>query len=101
MSETIRREVHDFVDMGSLPDSHEADEAHVARLEIALMKISPPVSEEEAVLLAAAFGPDECFGLAWTLVHLIESAPRGAPIHRIPISDNQWIRLLRERAGRS
>jgi hypothetical protein len=97
----VRNEVTEFLALGPLPPSRSADETHLTRLTEALMRISAPVSEEEAILLASAFGPDECFGLAWTLIHLIESAPGGAPLDRIPMIDNEWIRLLRERAGRA
>lgn len=100
MTQRVRPEVIEFLALGPLPTSRDADEAHLTRLTETLARIAAPVSEEEAVLLAASFGPDECFGLSWTLIHLIESAPGGAPIGRIPASDNEWIQLLRERSGR-
>lgn len=101
MSETIRDEVAALLAIAPLPASQHADTEHLERLTDLLMKISPPVSREEATRLVAAFGPDECFGLAWTLIHLIESAPGGAPLDAIPESDNEWLVLLRERKGRS
>jgi hypothetical protein len=97
----VRNEVTEFLALGPLPPSRSADERHLTRLTEALMRISIPISKQEAVLLASAFGPDECFGLAWTLIHLIESAPGGAPLDQIPETNNEWIRLLRERAGRA
>jgi hypothetical protein len=101
MSERIRDEVASFLAIAPLPASRNADQDHLERLTELLTKISPPVSREEAIRLAAAFGPDECFGLAWTLIHLIESAPGGPPMDGIPDSDNEWILLLRERQGRT
>lgn len=101
MTPRVRDEVAEFLALGPLPPSHAADEAHLTRLTDTLMKITMPLSTDEAVLLAATFGPDECFGLAWTLVHLIESVPGGAPLNRIPESDNDWVQLLRERAARA
>ena len=101
MSEPIRDEVASFLAIAPLPPSRQADQEHLERLTELLMKISSPVSKEEAIRLATAFGPDECFGLAWTLIHLIESAPDGAPLDVIPESDNEWIMLLRERQDRS
>jgi hypothetical protein len=101
MSEPIRGEVAAFLEIAPLPPSRHADQAQLERLTELLMKISSPVSKEEAIRLATAFGPDECFGLAWTLIHLIESAPGGAPLDAIPESDNEWVLLLRERRGRS
>jgi hypothetical protein len=99
VSTSVRKEVADFLALGPLPRSQNAEPAHVERLGEALSKISMPVSDDEAAILASAFGPDECFGLAWTLVHLIESAPEGAPLARIPQSENEWVELLRERAA--
>lgn len=101
MSEPIRDEVASFLAIAPLPASKHADQEHLERLTDLLMKIEAPVSREEAIRLATAFGPDECFGLAWTLIHLIETAPGGAPLDVIPESDNEWILLLQERHGRS
>ncbi|MDR0966935.1 MAG: hypothetical protein LBM75_10655 [Myxococcales bacterium] len=100
MSDSIRADVAAFMALAPLPASEEANQEHLERLTEALMKISFPVSRNEAIFLATAFGPDDCFGLAWTLVHLIESAPGGAPLDVIPESENEWIRLLRERQTR-
>ena len=44
------------------------------------------------------FGPDDCFGLAWTLLHLIETAP-GWPVESALVDlESKWIDRLRERA---
>lgn len=101
MSESIRPEVEAFLAVAPLPASRDADQENLERLTDLLVKISSPVSREEAIRLATAFGPDECFGLAWTLIHLIESAPGGAPLDAIPASNNEWVVLLRERRGRT
>jgi hypothetical protein len=55
------------------------------------------VSGEEAGALARLFGPDDCFGLAWTLVHLIESAPEY--LDHLPVHENEWISRLRATAN--
>jgi hypothetical protein len=88
----VRPEVEAFVALGPLPP-YSVDvpliDIHQERLE----KITGPVSDEEAELLVGMFGPDDCFGLAWTLVHLIETAPGGCPIKERPTSsDNEWVR---------
>lgn len=72
----LRPEVARLLDMGPLPDSATAA-TDSTRLEDyqRLDGIRKPVSDEEAWALAALFGPDDCFGLAWSVVHLIESAP--------------------------
>ena len=40
---------------------------------------------------------DDCFGLAWTLLHLIETAPEA--IDRLPAGQNEWIDRIRDTAG--
>ena len=37
--------------------------------------VKPPVTDEEAEELVECFGPDDCFSLAWSLVHLVETSP--------------------------
>jgi hypothetical protein len=96
-----RPEVSAFLGLGPLPDSRVAEVEHVETLGAALGKITPPVSRDEAIELATAFGPDDCFGLAWSLVHLIESAPGGPPLDAIPQSNNEWIVTMRQRSARS
>lgn len=97
---TIRNAVSDLVALGPLPDEN-ADEAVIARHQVCLGKISRPVSDEEAALLIGLFGPDECYGLAWTLLHLIESAPGGVPMSSPPTEDaNEWRRRLWARSHR-
>jgi hypothetical protein len=91
---TIRQVVDDFVRLGPLPDS-SAPEETIARHQSLLMRITRPVTDEEAAALISCFGPDECYGLAWTLLHLVESAPGGIPIkERPPETANEWVRRL-------
>ena len=40
-----------------------------------MRELSQPATEEEARALITLFGEDSLFGLAWALVHMIESAP--------------------------
>jgi hypothetical protein len=63
-----------------------------------LSKVETPVTDEEARALVKLFGPDDCFGLAWTLLHLIETAP-GWPIESaIDGLEGEWMDRIRERA---
>lgn len=95
---SIRIVVADFVRMGRLPDSR-ATAAVIGAHQESLKKIDAPISDEEATLLANGFGPDDCYGLAWTLLHLIETAPGGCPVKVEPCeSDNEWIRRLWHRS---
>jgi hypothetical protein len=95
-----RETVAAFVELGPLPDS-AAPEEQIALHEELLKKIEAPVTDEEAALLLSCFGPDDCYGLAWTLLHLIESAPGGVRLlSEPPSSANEWIRRLWARANR-
>jgi hypothetical protein len=96
----IRKEVQEMVSLGPLPDEN-ADVEIIARHSAALEKIVKPVSDDEAMQLIDMFGNDDCFGLAWTLLHIIETASHGAPLTHQPKSDaNEWLRLLWDRAHR-
>lgn len=98
----MRGEIEELVRMGPLPASDEAVE-DVLRLEEfqrLIQGIEEPPTSEKVRALATLFGPDECFGLAWALVHLIESHPAWPQLDLLPNSSNPWIELLRDRAAR-
>jgi hypothetical protein len=94
----IRQAVADFLATGPLPDEDQPVEA-IARAERLLGRIEAPVTVEEAMALLAGFGTDNCYGLAWTLLHLIETAP-GALTAGYPAgAENDWVQLLRRRVA--
>lgn len=93
----MRPEVIAFLNLGPLP-SEEADEATIERAETALHSIAPPLDDDEAEALMRCFGKDECFGLAWTLVHLIETSPTACPRPLLSRADNAWLHLLNARS---
>jgi hypothetical protein len=98
---TIRKEVRDLVALGPLPDSDTAEMDQMQRLQDAIERISAPVTREEAKALLTVFGSDECYGLAWAVLHLIETTPGGIPIEKLPAeTDNEWIRRLWARSHR-
>lgn len=96
----MRKEVQELVRMGPLPDCDTAYEEQLKVYENLLSRVSPPISDEEARSFVRLFGPDECYGLAWTLLHLIESAP-GWPLQDcFKDKSNEWTERLRLRAER-
>lgn len=97
---TIRSEVAELVALGPLPSSLEASEADLDRRAAMLARIPTPLSHEEAVALLGCFGPDDAFGLAWTLLHLVETAPGTLLQREPPESANEWLRRLWARAYR-
>ncbi|MBO8184785.1 hypothetical protein [Streptomyces spirodelae] len=93
---TIRRAVQELLDAGPLP-SEEASEEEIASAQHLLEQIAKPVSGEEAQALTAAFGSDDCYGLSWTLLHLIETAPSAHNANYSQNTDNPWVELLNSR----
>ncbi|MFD5620027.1 hypothetical protein [Streptomyces yangpuensis] len=75
----MRTEVQIFVADGPLPD-WDSTEDEIDRRCLQLDAITRPVTTQEAHALASCFGPDDCYGVGWTLVHLIETAPGPLPV---------------------
>jgi hypothetical protein len=97
----MSKEVQELVNMGPLPDCETVAEEQLKMYESLLRRVTPPVSNDEARSLVRLFGPDDCYGLAWTLLHLIESAP-GWPLHDcLKDTRNEGTERLRLRAERS
>jgi hypothetical protein len=96
----MREEVRALVALGRFPAEHDAIPATVERHERALKAIARPVNDEEARALLNVFGPDDSFGLAWSLLHLIETAP-GWPL-RDAVADASplWAEELKMRCVR-
>lgn len=97
---SVRDVVEDFVRQGPLPDWSASEEV-IALRERQLRAIARPVTDEEAERLVGCFGPDDCYGLAWTLLHLIETAP-GARVVKVEPDPgaNEWVRGLWARGHR-
>jgi len=97
----IRPEVQQLVDLGPFPAEKDAEEEDLRLRGALLDKIARPVTREEALALLTRFGPDDAFGGAWSLLHLIETAPGGILITSKPAdSENEWIRRLWARSHR-
>lgn len=99
----MRACVSKLVDLGPLPDEEAADVTRLQAFEAALAQVERPVTGEEALALLSIFPPDEssCFGLAWSVLHLVETAP-GWPLAQARLhAANPWVRALLERAARA
>lgn len=95
----MRDEVRALLALGPLPTEEGAVPANVARYECALKAVARPVSDEEARGLVKVFGGDDCFGLAWSLLHLIETAPNWPLQEAIRQAHPTWAEELRRRCG--
>jgi hypothetical protein len=91
----MRRAVAKLAKMGTLP-SEEAPVAVIQVYEDLLLSITQPVTDGEAKLLITLFGSDEAYGLAWYLLHLIESAPSWPIEECLQDESNEWIRRLKK-----
>lgn len=94
----VRQEINTLYTLGPLPSEHDANPELIRKYEDLYRAIIRPITDEEARLLVKLFGSDGCFGLASSLIHLIETAP-GWPLKDcLNNLDNEWIIVLRNRS---
>src|SRR4051812_34941462 len=96
---SIRPEVQRLVDLGPFPASSDLEPEEVDHRLSLINQIARPVTQEEATALLTCFGPDDLFGVAWELLHLIETVPGDAPPNTKPDdSANEWVRRIWDRS---
>jgi hypothetical protein len=95
----MRPAVTQLVGKGRLPSSNSAIPV-IREWQEALEKIERPVSDSEAAALLGLFptNDDECYGIAWTLLHLVESAPNWPLQDCLQDRTNPWVARLRQAA---
>jgi len=97
---SIRTEVNELEKMGALPSESEAEVDQLKRIEELYRAIVRPITDNEARVLIELLGPDLCFGLTWSFMHLVETAP-GWPLKDcLEQLNNEWKLELRDRALR-
>ena len=98
----VRASVDALAGLGRMPTDAQAEaepdladrwEAVVGELHAAR-----DVTDDEAAALVQLFPEDDSdsYGVAWTLVHVIESAP-GWPVPALAQADGPWADVLRQR----
>jgi hypothetical protein len=96
----VRAEIEALNFLGPLPSEKTTDAEHLRKYGELIRAIDRPVTDEEARVLIELFGPDGCFGLASSIMHLIETAP-GWPLEDcLHDPNNEWKVELRDRAVR-
>jgi hypothetical protein len=85
--------------LGRLPCSSSPDIEIIEKFQSLLTQVRKPVSDDDARILVQLFGPDDCFGLAWTLLHLIETS-YGWPLQDCLKGSSEWVKLLGQRVNR-
>jgi hypothetical protein len=100
----VRKEVAELLKMGPPPSSDEVIRSKsvdlVEKYEQLLSSIEKPVTDEEAKALTGVFGDDDFFGMCWTLVHLIETAPSWPIEDSLANVRNEWVQRLKDRSAR-
>jgi hypothetical protein len=93
----MRQSVNELIKMGSLPSEESYDIDFIQKYQNILHNIQPPLSNEEATKLITFFGNNESYGLAWSLLHLIESSADFSVDKQLLENGNPWIQLLIKR----
>ncbi len=98
----VRKAVEELLKLGPPPSEQEVIGAKLISLveeyERLISEIEEPVTDEEAKALVGLFGQDNFFGMNWTLVHLIETAPNWPGAEDLEPVENEWVKMLRDRA---
>ena len=92
-----------IVSMGQMPaDAPDVDPVVLTAWTLALAALDGPLTDEEAIALLPCLPPDDgtVFGLAWALLHAIESAPYGTALISELDDRSWWVNLLKQRAIR-
>ncbi|CAM3666859.1 MULTISPECIES: hypothetical protein [Yersinia] len=95
----MQKSVIELVKMGKLPSEDCSDITLIEKYQNVIDSIIEPVSDDDACELVSIFGEDECYGLGWTLLHKIETAPNWPIKSALSNIENEWIMKLKERAG--
>jgi hypothetical protein len=95
----IRPEILELAGLGPFPASQNVNLDLIKKQEELLRGIKPPITADEVMQLVKLFGPDDYYGLAWTLVHLIETCSAWPMEDCLVDTSNEWIALLKQRLG--
>jgi hypothetical protein len=95
----MRPEFETLVALGRIPVDAQLDEQTARRFTEAIDGLSSPPTAEEAAALLDILPIDEStsFGLAWSLVHVIESSPDW-PLGSALNDRSWWVTTLRQRS---
>lgn len=97
----MRTEIERLIRLGPFPPESEASLEFLREMEELIASIKKPVTNEEAKTLISLFEPpDSCYGLAWSVLHLIETAPSWPISNCLENPKNEWVLSLCERAIR-
>jgi len=91
--------VERLAQIGPLPSSSAATAPELRELKVLLGEVQTPITDDEAKALVRLFGPDDCLGIAWSLLHLIETSPSWPIEGALHGLNGEWIDTLKERGA--
>jgi hypothetical protein len=105
-ADEVRSTVRKLAEHGPLANEREWIMDPLKHLENVIYSIIPPLNLPEAGALLVLFdreSEDDLYGLIWTIVALIETAPGWPPDSLGPLAkpDRPWYVILRDRAARA
>jgi hypothetical protein len=97
----VRDEFRELVELGPLPAGDALGHEQARQYTEVIDRLPGPPTADEAAALVGLLPPDEStsFGLAWSLVHTVESSPEW-PVWEALDGRNWWRTLLRERLSK-
>lgn len=93
----IQQAIRELESLGPLPAEDDAADELLDQWEAALDSIQAPITDEEAVILCGLLGPDLGYGLGWTLLRTVETAPGWFLEHAVVRAPAEWSELFRIR----
>jgi hypothetical protein len=98
----MRSNVQRIAELGSLPAEGSDTPPELIDLYADLIaNAERPITDEKAGALIRLFGEDDCYGVAWSLLHLLETVSDQsmlALLNDLEDTNGWWISLLRLRA---
>ena len=94
---TVRPEVLTLAEFGPLPPEEAWDEGSINDFAAAIAAVTQPLSGEERDALLPLFdrpSDDSVWGVAWGVLHLLETAPDDGWQLRLPRASSYWYDLL-------
>ena len=91
--------VDKLVDVGRLPASDRVDKDYLESFQALLREIDGDLDKSDSIRILQLLGPDDCFGLAWSIVHIAENCSEWPFFSEMSGVDPGWVRILEERSG--
>jgi hypothetical protein len=93
----VQQPIEQLLTFDPLPSSSSDDLTNLKQIQDLIQTIKHSVSDEEARALVKLFVPDDCFDLAWSILHLVKTAPSWPLADCLEDKRNEWIQTLKRR----